>query len=256
MSAKSHFIIRRLHRYMGVLLGIQFLFWTVGGLYFSWSDMDEIHGDYDKAPPPKLAIQLNYASPSVVFDSLHRTKAIDSLVSFQIISVLGQPTYQVVYAENHKKRVQLADASTGKHRSALSENEAVEMAKRAFVGQPKVLKINYLTEVDAHHEYRELPLPAYAVSFADARHTTVYVASEFGTIQKFRNEKWRIFDFLWMLHTMDYENRDAIGNKLLKAFSIFGLLTIFSGFTLFFISSRRVKRKKRQNTEGVLFEKK
>ena len=76
MSAKSHFIIRRLHRYMGVLLGIQFLFWTIGGLYFSWSDMDEIHGDYDKAPPPKLAMMLNYASPSVVFDSLHREKEI------------------------------------------------------------------------------------------------------------------------------------------------------------------------------------
>jgi uncharacterized iron-regulated membrane protein len=256
MSAKSHFIIRRLHRYMGVLLGVQFLFWTVGGLYFSWSDMDEIHGDYDKAPPPKLAITLNYASPSVVLDSLHHAKAIDSIVSFQMISILGQPTYQVVYMHHpHHKQVQLADALTGKLRAPLSENEAVEVAKRAFIGQPKVSKITHLMETDGHHEYREQPLPAYAVSFADARHTTVYVSSEFGTIQRFRNEKWRIFDFLWMLHTMDYENRDNIGNKFLKAFSIFGLLTIFSGFTLFFVSSRRIKRKKRRNTEGVLSDK-
>jgi succinate dehydrogenase/fumarate reductase cytochrome b subunit len=43
--------IRRLHRYLGVLLGIQFLFWTIGGLYFSWSNMDEIHGDFQKKAP-------------------------------------------------------------------------------------------------------------------------------------------------------------------------------------------------------------
>ena len=30
---------RRFHRYMGVTIGIQFLFWTLGGLYFSWSDI-------------------------------------------------------------------------------------------------------------------------------------------------------------------------------------------------------------------------
>jgi uncharacterized iron-regulated membrane protein len=251
MSSKNHLIIRRLHRYMGVLLGIQFLFWTVGGLYFSWSDMDEIHGDYEKAPPPKLAAMLNYASPSVILDSLRRLKAIDSIVSFQIVSILGQPTYQVVYIHHpHHKQIQLADALTGKLRAPLSESEAVEVAKRAFNGQPEVTKITHLTETGGHHEYRELPLPAYAVSFADARQTTVYVASELGTIQRFRNDKWRVFDFLWMLHTMDFQNRDNIGNKFLKAFSIFGLLTILSGFTLFFVSSRRIKRKKRRNTEG------
>jgi uncharacterized iron-regulated membrane protein len=177
---------------------------------------------------------------------------VDSLVSFQIVSILGQPTYQVVYMHHpHHKQVQLADALTGKLRAPLSESEAVEVAKRAFNGQPQVNKITHVTETDGQHEYREMPLPAYAVSFADARRTTVYVSSELGTIQRFRNDKWRIFDFLWMLHTMDFQNRDNIGNKFLKAFSIFGLLTILSGFTLFFVSSRRIKRKKRRNTEGV-----
>ena len=251
MTAKNRFIIRRLHRYMGVLLGIQFLFWTVGGLYFSWSDMDEIHGDYEKAPPPKVSAALDFASPKVVLDSIRHHKTVDSLVSLQLVSILGQPTYQLVFVEKGKKNIQLADALTGKLRPELSENEAIDVAKHAFIGQPTVKETAYLTDVNNHHEYREQPLPAYAVSFADARGTTVYVAAELGTVQRFRNDKWRIFDFLWMLHTMDFENRDNIGNKFLKAFSIFGLLTILSGFTLFFISSRRFKRKKRRNTEGV-----
>lgn len=64
------------------------------------------------------------------------------------------------------------------------------------------------------------------------------MASELGTVQKFRNSKWRIVDFLWMMHTMIYKSRDHIGNWLLRAFSIFGLVTVVSGFALFFVSAK------------------
>jgi hypothetical protein len=96
--------------------------------------------------------------------------------------------------------------------------------------------------VNGHHEYRENPLPAVAVTFDHPTATTVYVATEMGIVTKYRNDKWRIFDFLWMLHTMDYQSRDNIGNWLLRAFSIFGLFTICSGFTLFFVNSRSVRK--------------
>ena len=51
-----------------------------------------------------------------------------------------------------------------------------------------------------------------------------------------------IFDFLWMFHTMDYAGRDNFNNLLLRAFSLFGLATIVSGFTLFFMTTNK-KRK-------------
>jgi membrane protein insertase Oxa1/YidC/SpoIIIJ len=44
---------------------------------------------------------------------------------------------------------------------------------------------------------------------------------------------------------MDYKQRDNINNWLLRAFSIFGLLTIISGFTLYWVSSKSLKRRKR-----------
>ena len=48
--------------------------------------------------------------------------------------------------------------------------------------------------------------------------------------------------FMWtMMHTMDYQSRNNLGNWLLRAFSVFGLVTILSGFTLFLISSKRFK---------------
>jgi hypothetical protein len=105
--------------------------------------------------------------------------------------------------------------------------------------------VEYLTKVSAHHEYRENPLPAYAIHIASANRTTVFVAAEWGTVQKFRNRSWRIFDWLWMLHTMDYQGRDHFGNVLLKLFSGLGLLTIGSGLVLYYRSSSTVRRIKR-----------
>jgi hypothetical protein len=99
-----------------------------------------------------------------------------------------------------------------------------------------------LTSTNGHHEYREKPLPAYAVTFDKPNNSTVYVAAELGTVQSYRTNSWRTFDFLWMLHTMDYENRDNINNWVLRIFSVLGLVTTLSGFLLYFLTFK-FKRK-------------
>ncbi len=242
-NTRTHYLIRRTHRFLGVSIGIQFLLWTLGGLYFSWSDMDEVHGDYEKMPPALLSTNASAAFPAAALDSLRRTEQADSLADLRLISVLGRPTWQITFFEkgheHHHKKTRLADAATGQLRPPLSQAEAVEVAEQRYAGKAKQESVEYLTEVGGHHEYREDPLPAVAVTFDDTRHTTVYVATELGTVQKFRNRPWRQFDFLWMLHTMDYAGRDNISNWLLRAFSILGMVTVASGFTLFFISRKR-----------------
>ena len=242
MTPTWNYRIRRIHRYLGVLLGIQFLFWTIGGLYFSWSNMDEIHGDFQKKAPPQYRADMAFVSPSVALKSLKSKVEVDSILNVALIDVLGKPTYRIEFLHGgHHKMYQLADAQTGALRDPLSIEEATALAKQQFNGEPIVKSVALLENVDGHHEYRESPLPALAVTFEHPTSTTVYVATEMGIVTKYRNTKWRIFDFLWMLHTMDYQSRDNIGNWLLRAFSIFGLVTIASGFTLYFVSSKRWK---------------
>ena len=146
----------------------------------------------------------------------------------------------------HEQKIQgmnhLADAVTGSLRGPLTKEEAIQVAAYRFNGKPQLKQVEHLTAVNNHHEYRENPLPAYAVTFIHPSNTTVYVSSELGTVQKYRNDKWRVFDFLWMLHTMDYQGRDNFGNILLRAFCIFGLFTVASGFVLFFVSSKWGKK--------------
>jgi uncharacterized iron-regulated membrane protein len=249
MKKNIHFYSRKTHRYLGLVLGIQFSLWTVGGLYFSWSDMDQVHGDHHKKASQLLSSDVALVSPSQILDSLRHSKNIDSLISLQLIQISGKPVYQIVFTtlpasinQARTQHIQLADARTGGLIPPLNKEEAIKQAQVRYNGMASVEQTEYLTEVNNHHEYRDSPLPAYAVTFNDASHTTVYVATELGTVQKFRNSEWRIFDFLWMMHTMDYQSRDNFGNKLLKVFSILGLLTIFSGFILYYFTSPTIRR--------------
>lgn len=254
MAKSKHYYIRKTHRYLGLVLGIQFLLWTVGGLYFSWSNIDEVHGDFQKRNAPLLSSGNQFVSPTMVLDNIKKIHRADSVVSMQLIEILGQPHYQVRTLQaihrdtkgEHKIATvnHLANAETGGLRPPLTKEEAVAVAQQRFNGEPRVQSVTYLTETGDHHEYRESPLPAYAIRFDHPTNTTVYVSTELGTVQKFRNNKWRVFDLLWMMHTMDYEGRDNFGNILLRIFSIFGLVTVLSGFVLYFISSKRIKKAK------------
>lgn len=252
MAKSKHFYIRKSHRYLGLLLGIQFLLWTIGGLYFSWNNIDEVHGDFQKKRVPLLSSSIHLVSPSVALDTIRKVHRIDSLVSIQLIDIMGKPFYQIrcitalhnmkTHTDHHGLMNHLADAQTGQLRAPLTQDEAIAVAKRYFVEEAKVIKIEKVDSIHPHHEYRSGELPAYAISFEHPSKTTVYVATELGTVQKFRNDKWRVFDFLWMLHTMDYEGRDNFGNILLRAFSVFGLITVLSGFLLYFVSSKTLKK--------------
>ena len=57
-----------------------------------------------------------------------------------------------------------------------------------------------------------------------------------------RHRSWRWFDFLWMTHTMDYEGRDNFNTIVLRAFSLLGLITVLSGFLLWYTSSPSIKK--------------
>lgn len=250
MNRTWHLRIRKTHRYLGLFIGVQFLLWTLGGLYFSWSNLDVIHGDHLKRTTEGLPLGLWVVSPSVPMQLLSQRGATGSLLGVQLIEVLGKPIYQLTYQDKqedgHRRRhTQLADARTGQLRPELTRPEAIALAQQRFAGPSAMERVEYLTSTNGHHEYREKPLPAYAVTFRQPAHATVYVAAQLGTVQTVRTDPWRVFDLLWMLHTMDYEGRDDINNNLLRVFSVLGLLTISSGFALCFVSSLRFRPKPR-----------
>jgi hypothetical protein len=236
-----------------LIIGIQFLAWTIGGLYFSFSDMDEIHGDHQRKHV-MIAEYDSLISPAGILQRIKEVYAMDSLESLKLISVIDRPVYQVVYYHQHMghmKMIQLADARTGEFLQPLSREQGIAVAQQHFNEPSTVTKVEYLENTDGHHEYREKPLPAWAVTFNHPSETTVYVSAMLGTVESFRNNKWRVFDFLWMLHTMDYETRDNFGNIVLRVFSLSGIATLVSGFVLFFTTLKKSKRRVRKTQANI-----
>lgn len=235
---------RRIHRWLGVLIGAQFLLWTAGGLYFSWTNLDAVHGDHLVRSAPRVAADAPLLSPAPALAELRGREAVRSITSIDLAQVLGRPTYRVAYvADSGGKGVsrrQLIDALTGVARPPLGRDEALAVARAAYPGSSPVRAVEYLAAdaVGTHHEYREQPLPAWAVRFGDAEGATMYVPAHLGEVHRVRSNRWRRFDFLWMLHTMDYQGRDDFNNLVLRGFSLLGLVTVLSGFVLFAMTTR------------------
>lgn len=247
MPFNKNLFYRNTHRYLGLFIGIQFLGWTISGLYFSWNDIDDVHGDHMRKNPHFISATNPFVSPDIPIEKLKAATTVDSIRSVQIISIVGKPVYQISYFAghtgdlHHHVHYKLSDAATGELRDPLTKDEAILIAKDNVVTAAKVIEVNLIDNIDGHHEYRERPLPAYAVTFENPT-CTVYISTERGTFETIRNDQWRGFDFLWMFHTMDYESRDDFNNWLLRIFSVFGLLTVLSGFILYIISSRTLKQ--------------
>ena len=235
---------RKVHRYFGLIIGIQFLFWTLGGIFFAWSNLDQIHGDFNRKPEPALQNMDSWVSPGIVYAEISKLNPVDSVLSFKNIQILDKAVYQIKYRTGDKIAISLVEAGSGKLRPPLSKQEAIALADNQFTPKSGIRKAELVDakNVSKHHEYRNQPLPAYAVSFDHKSGTKVYVSTEYGQVLKFRNSNWRIFDFMWMMHTMDYSSRDNFGNILLRVFSVLGLVTILSGFILYFNSSIRFRK--------------
>lgn len=241
------FYIRKTHRYLGIFIGIQFLLWTLGGLYFSWTNIKEIRGEHLRKESAEINFQQDFVSPKSIVGNIGENRSISAIKGMRLIEISGEPFYEFDVKSKDTNFV-VANAISGEIRKSISKEEAKKIVNESLVKPLKFKDITYLTKenVGRHHEYREKPLPAWAVTYEN--NLTVYLSAENGQIGAFRTDKWRVFDLLWMLHTMDFYGRDDINNYVLRGFSILGITTIFSGFLLFFVSSKFFR--------GILFTRK
>ena len=73
------------------------------------------------------------------------------------------------------------------------------------------------------------PPPLWRVEFAHWNRPTFYLSPVTGELLSRRHELWRVFDFVWMLHIMDYDERENVNNPLLRAFTWGAVLMALSG---------------------------
>ena len=227
VQRKTGMTIRKTHRYLGLFLGIQFMMWTISGLYFSWTDIDEIHGDQFR----KKVIPIVHQN-LLSLDSISTTFGVSSLA---LRTIANNPYYWINDSV-------LIDARSGIIKNKISEAEALKVASAYMIEDLEVLSIDLLTKTGKHHEYRGRPLPVYVINYDHPENVKTYINAKDGSFQRVRHQSWRWFDFLWMTHTMDYDGRDDFNTIVLRAFSLLGLITVLSGFVLWYVSSSTVRK--------------
>lgn len=223
----SPLLFRKIHKWTGLILGIQFLLWTVSGLGMALIDHEQVAGGpraRDAAPP---AIPATGAWST----ALGSVEA-DAITGLTVRPLLDRQVFEVRTAAG----VQLFDAATG-GRVPVDAELAGRVAEAAYHGEPRVTGVSALDELTL--AVREHELPIWRVDFADEQNSTFYVSGSTGALLERRNESWRLWDFLWMLHNMDYVNRTSFNHPLIiiVGFGVFWLAG--TGFYLLFKSPWR-----------------
>jgi hypothetical protein len=222
-------LARTSHKWLGLLLAIQAVFWTAGGLYMTAVHIDIIHGDRLVRPIPV---------PPLDFSALMDPGALASgdAETVRLETQLGRPVYIVAGTSGSR----LVDAQTGAQLSPLGEAAARARADAHFAEQGQIVSAELLRE--APGELRGRPAPLWRVQFEGAWKPTLYISPQTGELMAKRHDLWRTFDFVWMLHIMDYETRDNVNNILLRITTWMAFVTSLTGAWLLFYSFRRRRR--------------
>ena len=109
------------------------------------------------------------------------------------------------------------------------------MAVSHFKGDSKPQSVELIE--DPVIEFRG-KYPVWKIEFDNNEATTFYVSPDSGQLKAKRGTLWRIYDFLWMLHIMDYSERDNFNHWWLVLAAGFALLASIWGLILLKYSFR------------------
>ena len=219
----SPLLFRRIHKWVGLILGLQFVLWTLSGSVMALLDKDAVggHGGAGAASQP-----LSWPSATA---PLPVTGPVQGLTAR---TIAGEPVIEVL----QDGETRLFTPSTGEP-VRIDPKLAEKIARYAYHHEAAVRDITLLEKPNL--EAREHSGAMYRVDFADDQNSTAYVSAIDGRALENRSDTWRLWDFAWMLHNMDYMNRASFNHPLI-IFVAFGTLWLsLTGFYLLFKSFKR-----------------
>lgn len=230
--------VRKTHRWLGIVAAIQLFIWMASGLFFSVIPIENVRGTHLIEPP--AAFRLAYVklvSPSALVRQ-YPELAMVSLDDIRITQRLNIPVY-IVEMSKPETQWLVFNAETAEKLALITEADARLIAINST--GLALRSVSWVSAIEPGSEYREGELPAWKVELDGAGQTNLWIGANTGQVRAVRTTTWRIYDFLWSLHIMDYQGRDNFNSWLLRGFALLGLITILSGILLFVFSIKRKK---------------
>ncbi|WP_448547693.1 PepSY domain-containing protein [Thalassotalea fusca] len=216
---------RKYHKWLMVFVGLQFLFWSISGVYMVSMDIHYIHGE---SLAKRDSEKLNLASVSHSINAL--VENYPDATGIVLTQHLGKPVYRFTDGENGKLTV---DATTGGQLPAVDEAKARDIAHYYYTEQQNINEIRLISQVsDMPAELSPRHLPVWRVTFDNMATPTFYINQQTGAIVAKRHDYWRLFDWMWRFHIMDYDDGENVANWFLMVVAILGLLAALAGAVL------------------------
>lgn len=220
-----HIFISKAHKWIGLILGLQLLFWTVGGVVMSWIPIEEVRGEHKVAEQVPTPFSTN-ATLASVSDLI--TASGKSVIEVRYTHLLDQTIAKLRLTDG---QTELWDAQALVRLSPISAELATAIAVADYAPKSPVLSVEEVTETSIDYRGK---LPVWKVTFSDSENSSLYISPTEGRVVARRSSVWRFYDFFWMLHIMDYDERHNFNNPLIMATSLFAVLFAISGFFLLY----------------------
>jgi uncharacterized iron-regulated membrane protein len=229
---RFHIAARKTHKWLGLFIGIQVVVWSLSGLYMTVVHIDTIHGDHLIRSLPERTVNASELADPLQVAAAHKGQSV------RLAWVRNRPAY-VVKSEAGDSAF---DARTGAPVNPPSEAEIRTIARSTYTGSEPIASASLITEIPGEIRGRKPPL--WRVEFDHWNKPTLYFSPVTGELLSRRHELWRIFDFVWMLHIMDYDERENVNNTLLRIFTWAVVLMALSGAWMLLYAFPKKKKKK------------
>lgn len=221
MTIKSIWL-RRIHKWVGLLIGLQFVLWAISGAAMALLDMEAVAGGPRPDAPAPAMVSDTPAWPRIL-----RQLGTEPVEAMRTSLVLDRTVLEIRTA----RATRLFDARSGQGLT-IDAGMAQEIAQAAHPDSSAPQSATLLTAPAM--PVREHAPPIWEVSFADDGSSTYYVSVTNGALLERRNDSWRWWDFFWMLHNMDYAERTSFNHPLIVTVAVaMGWLAV-TGFWLLF----------------------
>ena len=216
-------IASKIHKWLALLMAIQILFWFASGLFFAVFPIERVRSEHAIAEALARPVPFGIAADGL----LRLGSAGVTGERIEIRMLLGRP---VALVSPREGRPALYELNGGRRISPIPMSLAVRIAEADHAGEARAARVERVTANDT--EYRAA-LPAWRVDFDDGAERSLYVAADTGAVTARRSKLWRVYDFLWGLHIMDWRGHEDFNSPLLIVATALGLVVIVTGIVMF-----------------------
>jgi len=208
LSPRATRIVRWLHLWGGVIVGVQIILWVASGLVMVARPLDEVRGTTLRRDPPALTMPAGLP-------------ALSGVQKLELGQLLGRPVWKLTDGQGKR----LIDAATGRPIAVTAgQAEAIARAGTSLTGPASVTAVS---SANPASDWRETA--GWRVEFGDD--TRVYVTAQ-GDIGAIRTPWWRFYDLFWGLHIMDWQDRENSHGPLIIAATMLALGVVLTGALL------------------------